>query len=112
MELHKPNVEKLKEFELTTDFDNLPADRSLKCYLYCLMIEFEFMKPDSPAVDLTKFVGIMNDMETFEQNTYLRMFKKCNKKYKDMCEMIYQMNVCAKKNDNEHFYLFYENHLD
>lgn len=107
LDLHKPDIKKLEEFELSTDLDNLPNDRSIKCYMYCLIMEFEMMKPDSPAIDVTKFVGIMNDMTALEQNIYLKMFRKCNKKYKDYCEMVYQMNVCAKRNDNEHYYLIF-----
>lgn len=75
--------------------------------MHCLTTEYGFMKPNSTIVDPTSFVEAMNAMETFEQNIYLKMFRKCNKKHKDLCEMVYQMNICMKKNDNEHYYMFY-----
>lgn len=107
-ELHKPDVKKLEEFELSSDFDHLPDDRSIKCYMHCLLLESGFMKPQSQIIDPSVFIDVLNLMEVSEQNTYLKMFKKCNRKNKDLCEMVYQINVCMKRNDNEHFYLFYD----
>lgn len=109
MDLHKPDVKKLEELELSDDFDHLPDDRSIKCFMHCQFIEYGIMKPDSPVMDWTHFVGVMNEMEPHEQTTFLKMGKKCNKvKSKDLCELVYQFQLCIKKNDNEHYYLFYD----
>lgn len=107
-ELHKPDVKKLEEFELSADFDHLPDDRSIKCYMHCTLLEFGFMKPESQIIDPTRFIEAINLMQVSEQNIYLNMTKKCNRKNKDLCEMVYRINVCMKRNDNEHYYLFYE----
>lgn len=108
MAIHKPDVKKLEEFELSDDFDHLPDDRAIKCFFHCIYIEFRFMKPNSQAFDPSEFVGIMNEMTQEEQSIYLKMTKKCNRKNKDLCDMVYNMQVCMKKNDNEHYYVTYD----
>lgn len=108
LEIIKPDVKKLKEFEESADLDRLPDDRSIKCYMQCLLVEFELMTPNVAAFEFVKFLGAMDEMEPVEQNIYMKMFKKCNRKYKDPCEMAYQAFVCMKRNDNEHAYMFYD----
>lgn len=104
----KPDVELLKKFELTTDLANLPDDRRLKCFMSCSLIEYGIMKVESNSYHPIEFLEVMNQMELSEQRIFLKMGGPCaKKKFKDPCEMGYQMNVCMKKNDNEHYYLFY-----
>lgn len=70
------------------------------------MMGFGFMKEGSTAIDFVDFISYMNEMTREEQNIIFKMYRKCNKKNKDLCEMAYQLNICAKKNDNVHYYLF------
>lgn len=101
LKLHNPDVAKLRELELSTNFDQLPDDRSIKCYLHCMMLESGLMQPNSTAINFARLIDAINLMEKPEQDIYLKMGRKCNKKNKDVCEMIYQLNVCVKQNDNE-----------
>lgn len=63
-------------------------------------------------IDPTEFVELMNQMTSEEQNKYLKMSKKCNKKNKDVCEMIYQMNLCWKKNSISDYYVLWRTDLE
>lgn len=112
LEKHKPDIDEIRTLEWSTSMDNLPSSRALKCFLHCLMVEFRFMKEDSTTVDPTEFVEIMNHMTTEEQNKYLKMSKKCNKKNKDLCEMVYQMNLCWKRNSNADYYIMWRPDLE
>lgn len=88
--------------------DNLPNSRELKCYLHCLLIEFEILKENSNSVEYSKFLDALNNMTTEEQGKFLKLSRKCNKKYKDLCEMAYQMNLCFKRNSNEDYYTLWK----
>ncbi len=105
----KVDIKELERFELSTSFDNLPDDRSIKCYMSCLYVEFGFIVEGSSSLQLMTFIGLMGEMKDFERDIYLKMGRGCGKlKSKDWCEAIYAINLCWKKNDNEHYYLFYD----
>ncbi|XP_031626713.1 uncharacterized protein LOC116342996 [Contarinia nasturtii] len=106
----EPNMEEIKEFELTTDLNKLPNNKNVKCYFHCLWVEAGFMKPGSAAFDPSVFFELMEKMSEEDQDKYLKITKGCAKrvsKIKDPIEVSYQTMVCCKENSNELFYLFY-----
>lgn len=111
MEKHHPDLEDLYKLEYSLSMDNLPDGRAVKCYLNCLFVGFRLMREGSSVVDVTDFIEIMNYMTREEQGKYLRMSKKCLKKYKDPCESAYQFNICMKRNSNEDFYILWREDL-
>lgn len=112
LDKHKPNLDDLRRLEWSQTMDNLPDSREMKCYLHCLLVELRIMKENSTTIEPTEFLGILNQMTTDEQNKYLKLTKKCNKKNKDLCEMVYQMNLCSKRNSNEDYYTFWKPNLE
>lgn len=105
----KTDLNEVKEFELTTDFNSLPNSPELKCYFLCGYIEVGFMKPNSPKVTPDRFLDLLNQMEKDDQRKYLTMSKGCSTKVKSIknpTEVAYQANVCLKRNSVEVFILF------
>lgn len=109
---HKPVIADIQRFEWTTDFKNLPDSRELKCYLHCLFVKFHLMNEQNSTMDFIYFLEFVNQLTREEQNIYLKMRRKCGKKYKDPCEMAYYFNLCLKNNYNEYYYTFWKPNLD
>lgn len=100
----KPNLEELKEFELSTNIKNLPNSNSLRCYFNCFWIELGIMKPGSAAIDPTGFFELLDQMTEEEQDKYMKLIRGCTKrlnKIKDPIEVSYQAVLCGKENSNE-----------
>ncbi len=104
------DFKKLEEFEASTDFDNLPNDRSIKCFLACMYQEFKFLVPGAKSFQFGYFVGIVGQMKDFEREIFLKMGSGCQKtsRAKDRCEAAYNYNVCMKRNDNDHYYGYHD----
>lgn len=66
------------------------------------------MTENSPNIVLNKFIDLLSQMQPFEQEIYAKMVR-CYQTQADLCEMVYQINTCFKKNDNAHYYLVYDN---
>lgn len=92
----------IDKFSDAEDLDNLPANRELKCYLYCQYREMEMMDSEQPVI---KFDILMENIEVLRPEAtqiFLNMGKKCRRlKFKttDLCEVAYIFNVCLKKGD-------------
>lgn len=100
----KNDLAEIKVFELTTDMNNLPNSKGVRCYFLCFWIEMGIMKPGSVVVNPTDFFELMDKMTEDEQNKYIKLIKGCTKrlsKIKDPTEVAYQAVVCGKENSNE-----------
>lgn len=99
------NIKEIENFELTTDFKNIPSSASLKCYLHCCFLSFGvYQSPNSTRLNLAQMMDAVNGLAKDQQDIYFRMTRGCMKRVshiKDPTEFTYIMNVCAKENDNE-----------
>lgn len=99
-------MDDIKEFEHTTDMNNLPNNKATRCYFHCYWIELRLMKPGSSAIDPTDFLQLMDQMTEEDQDKYMKLIKGCTKrlsKIKDPVEVAYQAVLCGKQNSNEVF---------
>lgn len=94
--------ESIDKFNDGEDFDNLPDDRPLKCFMMCQMVHMEMLDPLIPAV---RFETVIENISIFtdeDRDIFVKMGRKCTKlrnKTKDACELAYLMNKCLKKGD-------------
>ncbi|XP_037046033.1 uncharacterized protein LOC119081337 [Bradysia coprophila] len=96
----------LIEFEESSDLNNLPNDRSLKCYMLCTYKAFKLIVPESTKLQVVELFGTISNLDYDARTIYLKMTSGCSKiRSKDLCEAVYIMNVCMKKNYNSHYYL-------
>ncbi|XP_037041200.1 uncharacterized protein LOC119077924 [Bradysia coprophila] len=102
---HNIDARTLIEFEESSDLKNLPNDQSLKCFMLCTYKVFKLVVPDSPKLQLVEFFGALSTLEYDARTIYLKMASGCKLRSKDMCEAVYQVNVCMKKNYNAYYYL-------
>ncbi|KAG4076091.1 hypothetical protein HA402_011437 [Bradysia odoriphaga] len=93
------------EFEDSSDLNDLPNDRSLKCFLLCTYNAFKLVVPDSTKLQVVELLGAISKMEYDDRTSYLKMTSGCKLRSKDLCEAVYQLNVCMKKNNNDYYYL-------
>nr|AWC08444.1 odorant-binding protein 33 [Bradysia odoriphaga] len=108
----KSGVDKseLHKFEVTEDLQHIPNSHAIKVYLRCFAELSEAVAPDSNKVLLPKFMKYFDDLTPAEQLIYLNMGKGCLgrvSKITDLLEYSYKIAVCGKRNDNEHFHIFY-----
>lgn len=94
--------ESIDGFNDGEDFNKLPDDRALKCYMLCQMLKMEMMDPGVPTVKfdtVIENIGIFSDRD---KDIFLNMGKRCTRpksKTKDSCDMAYEFNKCMKKAD-------------
>lgn len=112
MKKHKPNLDDLRRLEWSTTFDDLPDSREIKCYLHCLKIAYKLMNKKNNNYDVTSSFEFLNAITNEERKRYMKMYKKCNRKYDDLYEMAYQITLCEKRNSNKDFYTFWKPNLD
>lgn len=101
MEKSKPNVDDLKKFETTDNFDNLPNTKEVRDYFLCLLNEARIIKPNSSKLELSEFMGLVAKMKDEDIDKYHRLIKGCPSKVhsiSDPIEVAYQLMVCQKRN--------------
>lgn len=90
-------------FNEKEDFDNIPNNRELKCYMFCQMREMEFVKDDIFSIDMAAVAETVIIFSRQDQDKFLHMGRKCHRlkvKSKDFCDLAYEFNICLKKGDN------------
>lgn len=98
------NPDEVKRFEASNDFNNLPSSKELRCFLHCNMVESGVLEPDSVRLNITKTMDLYMQLPKEDQVILSGMGRGCMQKtrrIKDPYEFAYQINVCAKQNDNE-----------
>lgn len=105
LEKEKPNIEDIKMLEYSKSVKNLPNSRELKCYLSCLYTGFGVLK--NGKIDANKAREIFSHFKPEEQLRFFNMVKGCHADDKDICELVYKFNVCAKKNAPKDFFTFW-----
>lgn len=91
-------------FEKTTDFENLPKSRALKCYIHCCLVETKAIYPNSTRINMENMMGVIDKLDKEEIDIILRMSRGCIKRtmnIRDPWEYAYVLNACVKQNDNE-----------
>lgn len=94
----------IRAFELSTDFDNLPDSKELKCCMYCGTAGRQLLNADETDFDFSGMFDVMSQMDDKEQDIYIKGFRGCfkqDRRIKDMTERIYKMYTCMKRNDNK-----------
>lgn len=94
--------ESIDGFNNGEDFNKLPDDRALKCYMLCQMLEMEMMEPGVPTVKMDIVVENIRTFSDRDKDIFLNMGKRCTRlksKTKDSCDMAYDFNKCTKKGD-------------
>ncbi|XP_037047823.1 uncharacterized protein LOC119082398 [Bradysia coprophila] len=100
----------LIEFEMSEDMEHLPNSTAIKTYLRCFGELSESLEEKSNKLLLGKMSAYFAELTKEEQEIYLGMVKGCVKRAKpirDLLEFPYNLTVCFKRNDNQHFYIFY-----
>lgn len=91
-------------FEKTTDINNLPKNRELKCYINCVMTESNTIFPNSTRINMENMINVLDKLSKDDQYTIIAMSRGCVKRtmhIRDSIEYTYILNVCAKQNDPE-----------
>ncbi|XP_055312781.1 uncharacterized protein LOC129574601 [Sitodiplosis mosellana] len=97
-------------FEKTTDLQNLPNSRELKCYMHCCLVESRTILPNSTRLNMENMMVVMEKLRKEDVDILLRLSRGCIKRtmnVRDPWEYAYILNTCAKLNDNEHYYFIY-----
>ena len=81
------------------DMKNLPDDPRLKCYFKCLYVEWGIIVEGDPNFHLDHMIDWLETLIPEDQKIYLGLGKGCKSKKKDMCEKMYELVVCYKRND-------------
>lgn len=94
--------ESINGFNDGEDFDKLPNDRPLKCYMLCQMLHMEMMEPNSATLKIDNAVENIHAFSGRDKDIFLNMTKRCTRlksKTKDSCDLAYDFNKCMKKGD-------------
>lgn len=94
--------ESIDKFNEGEDFNILPDDRPLKCYMHCQLLHMEMMQPGIPFVQMDTVLENIAIFDDRQKDIFLNMGKRCTRlktKTKDSCDMAYEFNKCMKKGD-------------
>lgn len=91
----------IEKFEKTRDLKNLPDSRELRCYMYCLLRQWGYMKEGSSDTHPEALLEFLERIQPHEFDRYTAMNKKCGNKIKEPCDKAYALNKCWKSNSPE-----------
>lgn len=94
--------ESIDKFNNGEDFNNLPTDRPLKCYMLCQMVQMEMIDPSTATLQFDIVVENIGVFTEEEKDLFLKMGKKCTRlksKTKNAGDLAYDFNKCLKKGD-------------
>ncbi|XP_031630669.1 uncharacterized protein LOC116345437 [Contarinia nasturtii] len=97
-------------FEKTTDLENLPNSYPLKCFMHCVMEEAGALHRNAAQLNYAHVMQEIDKLQKDHQKIVIAMGKGCIKRVRDITdpvEFAYALNVCCKKNDNDHYYFIY-----
>lgn len=98
------NYDIVHEFEISTNFDNLPDTNEIKCYFYCMYLHLGYMRPNSLKISFQSIFDVSHEFTDDEARRMSKLYVGCEKRVKrikDPAEKVYLLNVCAKKNVND-----------
>lgn len=105
-------LEMIRIFTDSDDFDHLPNDRKLKCYMRCLFIVANMMDELTGAFSLANILKYVMDLPENVIKIVLKMESGClrkSSKISDACEKSFVFNTCMKRNDAKvcvlHFFI-------
>lgn len=111
MAKEKPNIDDVKMMEYSNSLENLPNNRELKCYLTCIYTAFGVLQNGkfNPKVAKEK----IGHFKPEEQLRFIKLITGCKPEIKgaDVCDMVYQFHLCAKKNSPEDFMTFWSSDI-
>lgn len=94
--------ESIDKFNDGEDFDKLPDDQPLKCYMRCQMVFMEMMDPERAFIKHDTVVENIHAFSDRDKDIFLNMGKGCTRvksKLKEACDLAYVWNKCMKKAD-------------
>lgn len=98
----KVTQESIDKFNEGEDFDKLPNDRPLKCYMRCQMINMEMMEPNASIIKSNNILENTHGFSDRDRDIFIKMGVKCiqmKDKKKEACDLAYEWNKCMKRGD-------------
>lgn len=90
-------------FNDSENFQNLPDQRELKCYMLCQLEAMSMIEPELARIDPAGVFENLEPLKPEHQDIFIRMGLKCMAlkvpPNNDRCQAAYNWSVCLKKGD-------------